>query len=77
MKIIGAILGLFGIIVVIIVVGNVMLTEFPQLQPVWDECKLWVSTIYRKVQAEYGTPLVIIFTIGAIALFATSAKKAS
>lgn len=76
MKIIGGIFGLLGSIVVIAIIGSMLLEQFPTLRPLWEEGKVWTSTLYRTVQAEYGTVVVIVFVIGIVAMFATSAKKA-
>lgn len=76
MKFVGTIFGILGAIVVIAILGSMILEQFPTLQPLWDEGKLWISTVYRHVQAEYGTAVVIVFVVGIVAMFATSARNA-
>lgn len=75
MRIIWSIIGIISMIFVVAIVGQQLFKQFPELEPLWTEFKVWVSTIYRNLQAEYGTMVVIIFVIGVGIMFATSAKK--
>lgn len=75
MKILGFIIGVIATLFVIAVLGDKFMQEFPQFQPVWEELKVWFITIYRSIQAEYGTELTIVFIVGVIAMIVTSKKS--
>lgn len=62
-------------IFLIAVVGNVVLEQFPQLTPLWEEFKMFVSSIYNMSLIKYGTVPTILLIIAIVVLFGTSGKK--
>ncbi|MBG9728007.1 hypothetical protein ABD87_00180 [Lysinibacillus sphaericus] len=76
MKFLIGIITFFGVLVVIAFMGDILLREFPTLEPLWQEGKQWTTTTYRSVQAQYGTEMVILFFFGIVGLIAATAKKA-
>lgn len=59
------ILGTILMILLIVVIGSVILEEFPQLQPLFDELKMHVVNLYNISMVKYGavTTLIIILAI--------------
>lgn len=58
---------IFGIFIIMFV-GNIVLTEFPQLQPLLDEGVAWVKSMYNLSIVRYGTVATGILIIGLLFL---------
>jgi len=61
-------------IVLILVVGTVILEEFPQTQPVFEEIKMHAVNLYDASIERYGTTITILLLI-AIIIGIGSSKK--
>lgn len=67
-SILGAILGIF----LVVIVGSIVLETFPQLQPLWNEFKQVVVDIYETSNVKYGTIATVAIIVAIAILFATS-----
>ncbi|MGE7920673.1 hypothetical protein ACQKM9_17310 [Viridibacillus sp. NPDC093762] len=67
-KMFGAIVSLF----VVIVVGSLMLEQFPQLQPLWEETQVMAKSLYATAAAKYGIAGAVILIAGVLIMFGTS-----
>ncbi|HLQ83117.1 MAG TPA: hypothetical protein VK121_04660 [Pseudogracilibacillus sp.] len=63
---------IFGIFVIMFV-GNILLTEFPSLNPIFEEGKAWLSSMYNMSVVKYGAAATGILIIGL--LFLVGDKK--
>lgn len=68
--ILGLILGIF----MIMFVGSILLTEFPQLQPLFEEGKTHVVSLYNMSMVRYGA-VATLFLIIAILFIAGDSKR--
>lgn len=59
---------IFGVFVIMFV-GSIVLSEFPQLQPIVDEGMAWVRSMYDMSLVKYGTVATGILIIGLLFLF--------
>lgn len=66
----GTILGIF----LVVVVGSIILDTFPQLQPLWEECKSVISSLYQASEIKFGTVATVLIIIAIGVLFATSSS---
>lgn len=64
-RFITGIIGLVLVIFLFLVVGNVVLEEFPQVQPLWEELRQHVVNLYNMSIVKYGamTTFLIIIAI--------------
>lgn len=61
-------------IFIIATVGEILLEQFPQLQPLWEEFKDIITRLYESSKVRYGTVATIMIIIGIIILVSTSKK---
>ncbi|MCB5935655.1 hypothetical protein LI012_12800 [Caldibacillus thermoamylovorans] len=64
----GVIFGIFFIVIT----GSIILEAFPQLQPLWEEFKNIVVSLYESSTVKYGTVVTVLIIIGLVILFGTS-----
>lgn len=62
-------------IFIIAVVGSILLEQFPQLVPLWNEFKRIITNLYDSSKVKYGTVATIAIIVGVIILVGTSSKK--
>lgn len=62
-------------IFIIAIVGSIILEQFPQLQPLWEEFKMIISNLYESSKVKYGTVATIAIIVGIFILVGTSSKK--
>lgn len=74
MKFLFSVLGIVCVIFVICIIGSIVLEEFPTLQPMWEEFKQVVSTIYNQASVKYGTAATILLIFGIGIALSTSKK---
>lgn len=63
------ILSLLVGVFVLMFIGSILLSEFPQLQPILDEGVAWVKSMYELSLVKYGTVATGILIIGLLILF--------
>lgn len=66
------ILQLCAFVVLLIIVGNVLLTTFPELVPYWNEFKEIVLNLYNLSIVRYGTGATVIIIAALIILIGNS-----
>lgn len=69
------ILTIVFMIFLIAVVGNVVLDQFPNLVPLWEEFKMHVVNIYNMSLVKYGALPTLLIIVAIVILFGTSGKK--
>ena len=59
------IVGAMFLVLLVMVIGTIILQEFPGIQPLFDELKMHVVNLYNISLVRYGTltTLVIIFAV--------------
>lgn len=62
-------------IFIIAVVGSIILEQFPQLVPLWDEFKRIIGELYQSSKVKYGSIATIAIIIAVIILVGTSSRK--
>lgn len=67
-------LGLIFGIFLIMFIGNILLTEFPALVPLFEEGKAMVANLYNVSLVRYGAMATILFIIGLLFVFGDSKK---
>ncbi len=61
-------------IFIIAVVGSILLEQFPQLIPLWNEFKSIVTEVYQSSKVKYGSIATIAIVAGVVILVGTSKK---
>lgn len=61
-------------IVLIMFIGTIILDEFPQLQPLFDEMVMHTVNLYNLSIVKFGTVATLLFIIAIIVLIGTSKK---
>lgn len=61
-------------IVLIMFLGTIILDEFPQLQPLFDEMVMHTVNLYNLSIVKFGTVATLLFIIAIIVLIGTSKK---
>lgn len=61
-------------IVLIMFLGTIILDEFPQLQPLFDEMIMHTVNLYNLSIVKFGTVATLLFIIAIIVLIGTSKK---
>lgn len=61
-------------IVLIMFLGTIILDEFPQLQPLFDEMVMHTVNLYNLSIIKFGTVATLLFIIAIIVLIGTSKK---
>lgn len=61
-------------IVLIMFLGTIILDEFPQLQPLFDEMVMHAVNLYNLSIVKFGTVATLLFIIAIIVLIGTSKK---
>lgn len=59
----------------ILVVGSVILEEFPTVQPLWEELKGHIVTIYNMLIVKYGAITTICIIVAVFLLVGSSSRK--
>lgn len=67
-------LGIILFILLIMVVGSVILEEFPQLQPLFDELKMHAVNLYNISLVKYGSVTTVLLIVAIIVLIGTSKR---
>lgn len=62
-------------IFIIAIVGSIILEQFPQLVPLWEEFKRIIEELYQSSKVKYGSMATIAIIVGIIILVGTSSKK--
>lgn len=70
-----AILTVVFMVFLIAVVGNVVLDQFPDLVPLWEEFKMHVVNIYNMSLVKYGALPTLFIIVAIVIMFGTSGKK--
>lgn len=68
--ILSILLGIF----VIMFIGQILLTEFPALQPLFEQAVDWVSEIWFMLVNKYGVITAGVLVVGILILFSTSKR---
>ena len=61
-------------VLLIMVVGSVILEEFPQLQPLFEELKMHVVNLYNISLVKYGSVTTILLIVAIVVLIGTSKR---
>jgi hypothetical protein len=61
-------------IFILAVVGSIILEQFPQLLPLWNEFKGVLTEVYQSSKVKYGSIATIAIIAGIIILVGTSKK---
>lgn len=61
-------------IFIIAVVGSIILEQFPQLLPMWNEFKAILTEVYQSSKVKYGSIATVAIIVGVIILVGTSKK---
>lgn len=56
----------------IVIIGSVLLEQFPQLQPLWQEFTNIVADVYQSSKVKYGTVATIAIIAGVAVMIGTS-----
>lgn len=67
-------MGLIFAIFILVFIGNILLTEFPALVPIFEEGKSVISSLYNMSIVKYGTLATVIFIIGLVFVFGDSKR---
>jgi len=67
-------LGLVFGIFLLMFIGNILLTEFPSLVPLFEEGKTMVANLYNVSLVRYGAMATVLFIIGLLFVFGDSKK---
>ena len=62
-------------IFIIAIVGSVLLEQFPDLQPLWEEFKEIVVGLYESSKVKYGTIATVAIIICIVILFGTNNRR--
>lgn len=68
--VIGTIMMLF----LIVVIGSLLLEQFPTLVPLWEELKMHVVSLYESSLVKYGTVTTLVLIV-AVFIMVGSSKK--
>lgn len=68
-------LGTILFILLIMVVGSIVLEEFPQLQPLFEEMKMHVVNLYNISLVKYGSVATLCIAVAIFILVGSSSKK--
>lgn len=61
-------------ILLFMVIGNVLLTEFPGLQPLFEELKMHVVNLYNISLVKYGSVTTILLIVAIVILIGSSKR---
>ncbi|GAB3051261.1 hypothetical protein [Virgibacillus ainsalahensis] len=64
------ILGIF----LFLIVGSLVLEEFPAVQPLWDEFKEQIAKLYNMSIVRYGAVTTFIIIIALVVVFGTNKR---
>ena len=65
-------LTLFAFIFVLILAGAILLSTFPELQPVWQELKDTAVNLYNQSSVRYGTTFTVLAIVAIFILVGSS-----
>lgn len=68
-------LGATLFVLLIMVIGSVVLEEFPSIQPLFDELKMHVVNLYNISLVKYGSGVTIFLIVAIFILVGSSSKK--
>ncbi len=68
------VIGTILMIFLIVVIGSLLLEQFPTLVPLWEELKMHIVTLYESSLVKYGT-ITTLLLIVAIFIMVGSSKK--
>ncbi|WP_252502720.1 hypothetical protein [Sporosarcina sp. Marseille-Q4943] len=68
------IIGTILMIFLIVVIGSLLLEQFPSLIPLWEELKMHVINLYESSLIKYGTVTTLVLIV-AIFIVVGSSKK--
>ncbi|MFS0574967.1 hypothetical protein AB1K83_04995 [Sporosarcina sp. 179-K 3D1 HS] len=67
-------IGTILMVFLIVVIGSLLLEQFPSLIPLWEELKMHVVNLYESSLVKYGTVTTLILIV-AIFIMVGSSKK--
>ena len=67
-------IGTILMVFLIVVIGSLLLEQFPSLIPLWEELKMHVVNLYESSLVKYGTITTLILIV-AIFIMVGSSKK--
>lgn len=56
----------------IVLIGSILLEQFPQLQPLWEEFTVIVKEVYQSSKMKYGTIATVAIIVGVFIMIGTS-----
>ncbi|WP_394237479.1 hypothetical protein [Niallia oryzisoli] len=56
----------------IVILGSVLLEQFPQLMPLWNEFKAIIAELYESSKVKYGTIATIAIIVAVAMMIGTS-----
>lgn len=59
-------------IFLIVILGSVLLEQFPQLVPLWNEFKAIIAELYKSSKVKYGTIATIAIIVAVVMMIGTS-----
>jgi len=68
------VIGTILMIFLIVVIGSLLLEQFPTLVPLWEELKMHVVSLYESSLVKYGTITTLVLIV-AIFIVVGSSKK--
>lgn len=68
------VIGTILMIFLIVVIGSLLLEQFPTLVPLWEELKMHVVSLYESSLVKYGTITTLVLIV-AIFIMVGSSKK--
>lgn len=68
------VIGTILMIFLIVVIGSLLLEQFPTLVPLWEELKMHVVSLYESSLVKYGTITTLVLSV-AIFIMIGSSKK--
>ncbi|MFC5591700.1 hypothetical protein ACFPRA_22700 [Sporosarcina soli] len=68
------IIGTILMVFLIVVIGSLLLEQFPTLIPLWEELKMHVVNLYESSLVKYGTITTLVLIV-AIFIMVGSSKK--
>ncbi|MEK5069587.1 hypothetical protein [Sporosarcina sp. FSL K6-1508] len=68
------VIGTILMVFLIVVIGSLLLEQFPTLVPLWEELKMHVVSLYESSLVKYGTITTLVLIV-AIFIMVGSSKK--
>ena len=68
------VIGTILMIFLIVVIGSLLLEQFPTLVPLWEELKMHVVSLYESSLVKYGTITTLVLIVAIIIVVGSSKK---